>query len=100
MPEIWEYGVDTFSELKDCLAEFDENCEFPFGRSSNPLACTLISRVMRVMKRLRHDIEENQGHGHFVQTLGGVVCWEFSGMYTGVLGLPTPLWSPRWERTT
>ena len=21
-------------------------------------------------------------------------------MYTGVLGLPTPLWSPRWERTT
>ena len=46
MPEICEYGVDTFSELKDCLAEFDENCEFAFGRSSNAVACTLIRRAM------------------------------------------------------
>ena len=33
-------------------------------------------------------------------TFGGVNCWALSGIYTGVLGLPTPLWSPRWERTT
>ena len=52
-------------------------------------------------KRSSYNVEENKGNGDtLVKTLGGVDCWEFSGMYTGVLGLPTPLWSPRWERTT